>query len=451
MSIVVIGGGIAGLSAAYEVATRGLPVTLLEAGDRLGGLIRTEHRDGFTIDAGPESVLVSKPAAVDLIAELGLGPRLMTSTPPRIAFVLKGRRLHPLPSPSILGIPTSWGALRGYDLLSWPARARLAWERFVPARRDGADESVAAFFRRRFGPATVDLIAQPLMGGIHAGDIETLSLPSLFPRLAEAEARGGILRSAGGAAAPAAGQGLFRSLVGGMSELVEAIAARLPPGSVRLDSPATAIGRTATGWRIVTPGAALDTTTVIVAVPARVAAPLLTPVDAAIAGHCARVPYVSTASVALAFRRDQVAHPLAGSGFVVARTHSDVRLTACTWVSSKWAHRAPPGMVLLRAFFGGLHDPGAVDLDDAALVGEALRDLTPLLGISGAPSVTLVARWRQAGAQHDVGHRARMADIDARLDRLPGLFVTGSGFRSIGIPDCVADGRAVGAQAAALG
>src|SRR5688572_15773454 len=223
--IVVVGGGITGLAAAFESARRGVACVVLESSAAPGGLIRTEHTGGFTLDAGPDSLLVQKPAAIHLCEELGLSGQLMATRPPRTAYVLRDGRLHSLPSPSVLGIPTSLPALWRYDLLDWPARVRVALEPLIPEPA-AEDESVAAFFRRRFGAATVDLIAEPLLGGIHAGDIERLSMPSLFPRFSAAEReRGGVLRAVS-PAAPAAG--VFRALRGGMSELVEAIVNRLP-------------------------------------------------------------------------------------------------------------------------------------------------------------------------------------------------------------------------------
>ena len=210
----------------------------------------------------------------------------------------------------------------------------------------------------------------------------------------------------------------------------------------------TGIERRGSGW-IVTAGAdRIDASAVILSAPAHAAAALLRPLDLDAARLCERVPYVSTTSVALGWRRRDVAHPLAGSGFVVARRHNHVRITACTWVSSKWDHRAPADHVLLRAFAGGAHDPGAVDLDDPALIDMAVRDLAPLLGISAAPMLTGVFRARNAGAQHLVGHAGRIAALARRISTLPGLFVAGSGFESIGIPDCVANGRRTGGAAA---
>jgi oxygen-dependent protoporphyrinogen oxidase len=446
--ITIIGGGITGLSAAYELSRRGIPFVLLESSPRAGGLIRTERVDGFTIEAGPDSILAQKRAAIDLCEELGLGHRLIAATPPRTAFVLKRGRLYRIPSPSVLGIPVTMGGVARYDLLPWTSRLRIALEPVV-ARGRGDDESVASFFRRRFGPATVDLIAEPLLGGIHAGDVEQLSIASLFPRLVEAERQPARVLRGVGRGAPRDPEGLFRSLADGMGELVSAVLSHLPAGALHVRAPVVSLERAGAGWRLgEASGLTHDARVVILAAPAHVAAALLAGLDAAAAQICGATPYVSTASGALGWRRGDIAHALAGSGFVVARRHSDARITACTWVSSKWAGRAPEGFALLRAFIGGRHDPDAAALPDARLIDIAVRDLSPVLGISAPPMLARVFRWTNAVAQHDVGHGARMAGLAARLRDLPGLFVAGSGFSSIGIPDCVAHGRAVGAAAA---
>jgi oxygen-dependent protoporphyrinogen oxidase len=445
--IVIIGGGIAGLAAAYELSRRRQPFVLLEAGARAGGLILTEHVGGFTLDAGPDSILAQKPAAVQLCEELGLGPRLLRARPPRSAFVLKGDRLFPLPSPSVLGIPTTLSALMRYTLLPLSARLRLALEPFVPPGAAN-DESVGSFFRRRFGSQTVGLIAEPLLAGIHAGEIDHLSVHALYPRLVDAERhRGRVLRNIGNPST-ADPDGPFRSLRGGMNELVDAIVSQIPPEAVRLETPAISIDRSGTSWIVAEPGGTHVAAGVIIAAPAHAAARLLAPLDAEAARLCGLVPYVSTASVALGYRRSHLGHPLEGSGFVVARRHSKARITACTWASSKWEARAPEHHALLRAFIGGAHDAAAAELRDDELIAMATGDLSPLLQIRGEPVVARVYRWRNAGAQHVVGHRARMTDLTARLRAQGGLFVTGSGFDSIGIPDCVAHARDVAAAAA---
>lgn len=434
----IVGAGITGLTAAYELHKRGVSSTVYEAGLRSGGLIRTERAEGFTIEAGPDSVLATKPSALDLANELGLGDQIQEVRTPG-AYVLRGHRLFRLPSPSLLGLPLTWRALLGYDLLPWQARLRLA--RGLRARGDrssgaetDADVSVAEFFRSRFGSDAVDLIAQPLLGGIHAGDIEQLSMASLFPRLVELDRAPGGIFGARAAQAQTSGRpsSPFRSLRGGMSALVDALESHLPAGTIRYGTPLAAIP---------------DDRPVIIAAPAYVAAAMLEPIDPEAAAICAAVPYVSTASVALAWPRSAVPHPLDGTGFVVARRQSDVRITACTWVSQKWDGRAPAGTTLLRAFVGGAHDPAAVDVPDDDLVAIVRRDLGAVLGVTAEPALARVYRWRRMGAQHTVGHLARMAELERRLAPR-GIFVAGSGFKSVGIPDCVADARRTALAAA---
>ena len=449
-TVLIVGAGISGLAAAYELTKRGVPVRVREASARAGGLIHTEHVDGFTIEAGPDSILNAKPAALELIRELGLEPELMPVRQGARAYVLRGRTLHALPQPSFLGIPLTADALASYDLLSPEGRAWMALEPTIPPRDSDADESVGSFFRRRFGPEAVDLIAQPLLGGIHAGDIEQLSMRSLFPRLLEAEREHGTVmpttegrgsrvedRGSRGEGAEIAERGVgairgFAALRGGMSTLVRALEAQLPPGSIEYNSPVTSLDD-------------LGTSSVIFSAQAHAAVPLFAPIDAEVARLCAMVPYVSTASVALAWPRTAGPHPLDGTGFVVARRHSDVRISACTWVSSKWESRAPANAALLRAFIGNAHDPNVVDLSDDELVAIARRDLEKVMGITAAPTLSRVFRWPRAGAQHIVGHLDRVMEIERRLAP-HGIFVAGSGFRATGIPDCVADGRRVAVE-----
>ncbi len=465
--VIIIGGGISGLSAAYELATRRVPFVLLEAAGRTGGLVHTDRIDGFTIDAGADSMLATKPAAIELCEELGLVSRLMSTIPPRTAFVHAHGRLHALPSPSVFGIPTTHTGIAEYSLLPPDAREHLARaleasetpgsdldflidgsQSQAPIRKsrsERSDESVADFYRRHFGPATVDLIAQPLLGGIHAGDVEKLSVNAVAPKLVAAAGTGRLFQTP--PASGASGEGLFRALRGGMGELVSAIESRLPAGSVRVRNPARSVSFLDGAWKVTAQEGTLEARAVILAAPAYVAAELVVECDPVLSRLCAEVSYASTVSVALAWPRGSVGHPLAGSGFVVARQHSDLRITACTWVSSKWQDRARPGMVLLRAFLGGVSDPGAVELTDDALIEIATREVSSVLQATGAPHLARVQRWRRAGAQHNVGHAARMSRVDERLAALPGLFVAGSGFHSIGVPDCVADGRAAGARA----
>ncbi len=451
VDVAVAGGGISGLAAAYELQARRVSYVLLERSSRLGGVIRTEQVDGFTIDGGPDALLVQKPAALELCNELGLGGRLVPTLPPRTAFVLRGGRLHALPDASVLGVPTRLLPLVTTGLLSARGRVRMALERFVPRRPagDAEDESIASFFGRRFGREVVDYIAEPLLAGIHAGDVERLSVRALFLRLVETEARhGSIIRGLAPLRAGRAADGLFRSLPGGLGEMATALAAALAPTAVRTGAGVARLEGAGPYRLALTTGEQVSARQVVLAVPAYVAAELVAPLDADLAALCGGIPYTSTATVALGYARSDVGHALRGSGFVVPRVERGVSLMAATWVSSKWPHRAPRGHVLLRGFLGGARDAAALAQTDADLIDCAHGDFEKLLGIRGAPVVARAYRWPRLNPQHEVGHLARLAAIDARLDRLPGLRLIGAGFGGVGLPDCIAEGRAAAASAA---
>jgi protoporphyrinogen/coproporphyrinogen III oxidase len=443
--VIIIGAGISGLAAAHELVQRGVPFRVLEASARAGGLILTEQCGGFTIDAGADSMLATKPAARALCDEVGLSPRLQAMSEPRSAYVLSGTRLFPLPAPSVLGLPLTSAAAARFDLLPPHARVRLIVERFVPAG-GGADESIASFFARRFGRATVELVAQPLLGGIHAGDTRHLSTRSLFPNLLEAEASGGVLRSLRKRPSPTGGA--FNALSGGMETLPAAIARSLPRESVRYGAEVQAVTATQEGWRVDAASGPERASAVVFATPLPVTARLLKTVDSEAAIVCSTIPHASSVSVAIAWPRAAIAHPLRGSGFVVARGTPGFRVTACTWVSSKWEGRAPSGHALLRAFIGGVRDPHAVDLADDDLAAIATRDLGQVLGIGAPPELARVYRWRDASPQLNVGHEARVGRIDEQLRHHRGVFITGRGLRAVGIPDCISDARSAAAAAA---
>lgn len=446
LDAVVVGGGIAGLAAAYELRRRGAGVQLLEAAPRPGGVIVTERVDGWVIDGGPDALLVHKPAAVDLCRELGLGDRLVPTLLPRTAYVLREGRLCPIAEGSFLGFPVSFTALIASPLFTWAGKLRMASEVVIP-RGETDDESIAAFVRRRFGEEAADYLAEPLLAGIHAGDAERLSLAALFPQLRDAERRAGsVLRSLRALRVRPSPRGAFVSLPGGIGELSEALAAALGPTIIRLSTRVTAVRRGG-AFTIETGSEALTARTLILGVPAWVAGGLLRGVDAALARLCDAVPYASTATVALGYRRGQIHHPLNGSGFVVPRVEQSP-LLAATWVTSKWPGRAPEGCALLRGFLGGGRDPRRLEQSDEALVAAATDALSGILDIDGDPLLTRLHRFPRQSPQYEVGHLQRVAAIEKRLASLPGLYLTGSGFRAIGIPDCISDGRAAGARAA---
>ena len=463
VDVVVVGGGIAGLATAYELSRSGVSFVVLERAPRAGGVIFSEEIDGFTIDGGPDSLLMQKPDAIALCREIGLGDRLVSTKLPRIAYIQRGGRLHALPAASVLGIPTRLGPFVGTTLFSWAGKLRMGGELFVPPRRDDADESIGAFMTRRFGREATTYLAEPLLAGIHAGDVDRLSIRALFPRLVDAERKHGSLLRAFRFRSPIRNpvgdpirnpqpatrnvEGAFKSLPGGLSEMVRALVEALGDANVRTGTGVDAItGRGPFVVRTST-GEAIDARAVVLATPAYATSALLRGRDDELARLAGEVPYASAATVAMAFERQRVRHTLTGSGFVVPRAEH-TGILAASWLSSKWPNRAPEDRVLLRTFIGGARDPQALERSDAELIQTSLAALRPLLGIEGEPLFTRIYRWERGNAQHEVGHLERMAAIECAMARHPGVFVTGSGFRGVGIPDCVADGRKTGAAAA---
>jgi oxygen-dependent protoporphyrinogen oxidase len=449
VDVAILGGGISGLAAAYEAQKRGLTVRVLEAGPRPGGVILSERFDGWVVDAGPDSMLVQKPAAVALCRELGLADRLIATLPPRTAYVLRDGALHPIVDGSFLGFPVRASALIRSSLFTPRGKLRMACEPLMPRADDDEDESIASFVRRRFGEEAVDYLAEPLLAGIHAGDVDRLSMRALFPRLIEAERQAGsVMRSYRRLRATPSPHGAFVSLPGGTGELVEALHAALSPGTVTLSARVTEVRRVG-DYHVESAAGPVRARAVLLALPAYAAAHLLRAFDTNLAGLCDAIPYASTATVALGYRRDQVTHPMRGSGFVVPRVEHQA-LLAATWVTSKWPGRAPEDHVLLRGFLGGGRDPHRLERSDAELVADVRAGLAETMGITGEPLFTRLYRWTRQSPQYEVGHLARVATIEKRVASIPGLFLTGSGFRAIGIPDCIGDGRDTAARVAAF-
>jgi oxygen-dependent protoporphyrinogen oxidase len=449
VDVAILGGGISGLAAAYEAQQRGLRVRVLEAGARPGGVIFSERFDGWVIDAGPDSMLVQKPAAVALCRELGIADRLVSTLAPRTAYVLRDGYLHPIVEGSFLGFPVRAGALLRSSLFTPSGKLRMACEPFIPRAGEDEDESIASFVRRRFGEEAVDYLAEPLLAGIHAGDVDRLSMRALFPRLVDAERQhGSVMRAFRALRATPSPQGAFVSLPGGTGELVDALHTALAPGTLTLSARVTELRR-AGEYGVESAAGSLRARSVILAMPAYAAAHLLRGFDTTLAGLCDAIPYASTATVAFGYRRDQIVHPMRGSGFVVPRVEQ-LPLLAATWVTSKWPGRAPGRHVLLRGFLGGGRDPHRLDRSDADLIADARAGLTEMMVITGEPLFARLFRWTRQSPQYEVGHLARVANIENRAASIPGLFLAGSGFRAIGIPDCIADGRATAAKAAAF-
>jgi oxygen-dependent protoporphyrinogen oxidase len=437
--VAIVGGGVSGLVTARALARAGVPFLLLESSPRWGGRVLGERDRGFLLEGGPDSLFAQKPAAIELCRELGLGEQLLPARDPRTVFVSKNGRLHALPPGLASGAPADLRAFLASGLFSWPGKLRMGLERVIPRRRDGEDESIAGFFRRRLGREALALVGDPLLAGIHAGDPERLSLAATMPRLAEVERRAGSLARGLGAGRPA--DPLFYTLRDGLGEMVDALVRELPPGRFRTRA---AVGRIAhEGGRYelwLEDGSVVRARDLVLAVPPPVASRLLARLDLELAAWLLEIPCACTATVALGFRREDVSHPLDGHGLLIPHGEG-LRTTACTFVSSKYPYRTPEDHVLLRAFVGGVRDRLAPGVGGEELVATVLRELGPLLGLRGTPAVARAFVWRESMPQMEVGHLARMRSFDERLRQWPGLTVIGAGLRGTGIADAVTEGR----------
>ncbi len=462
--VAVVGGGIAGLTAAYELMQRGLDVTVVEAESRFGGKIATSRTvDGLVIEGGADSFLSSKPAGLALCDRLGIRSRVIDSRPKdRRTFVWSRGRLRALPEGLVLGSPVRAGALLRSGLLSPAGAARMAGDLVVPARRDGAEESIGEFFTRRLGREAFERVVEPLLAGIHAGDATKLSLPALFPRFAAMEREhGGLVRAALAARGHSAGPGPagdghspFVSMVGGMAELTEALVAMLAASGARLVHGSRVVELITEGpaWRLgLEPAGAVEADAVILATPAFVTAGLVRALSPPAAALLEAIPHASTATVSLAYRPDGLVGTPRGYGFVVPRVEGR-QLIAATWSSNKWPSRVVPGEhVVVRGYLGGVGREWVLNGTDDDLVHVARAELRILAGLDGRPVHTEVHRFAQGMPQYTVGHLDRVARVRAQLAGWPGLAVTGAAYGGVGIPDCIADATATaGAVASAL-
>ncbi|MDQ5844602.1 MAG: protoporphyrinogen oxidase [Acidobacteriota bacterium] len=467
--VVIIGAGISGLAAAYKILERHaelrepIALTLFEAGSRVGGTIQTEERDGFLLERGPDAFITEKPEALDLARRLGLEPHLIqTNENHRRSFVVRNGRLLPIPSGFSLIAPSRLRPFVTSEIFSWQGKARIALDLLLPRGKlnGDADESFAQFVQRRLGREALERMAQPMVGGIYTADPETLSLQATMPRFLEMERRHRSLILALRRSSPKAGEAasgarysMFLSFDSGMQLLTDTLAERISePGdhsteaairfnarvdSLTLDPPAP--GRRPK-WGIQTVTETLSADAVCLALPAFVSAQLLRNIDAQMSSELSEIPYASSATINLAYKREDIPHPLDGFGFVVPFIEKRT-VMACTFSSVKFDGRAPDDNALLRAFVGGALQPELLELAEAELVSRVRSDLRDLLGIQRPPLFTEVCRWERSMPQYLLGHIKRLKRIEERLDSLPTLALAGNAYSGLGIPDCIRSGE----------
>lgn len=439
---IIIGGGISGLSAAYDLRRAGIPFTLIEKQPRLGGVIETRHEHGCTLECGPDSFLSSKPDAIALIQELGLdGDVIGSNDHQRTTYILKRGRLVPLPEGMMMIVPSrAWPMVKS-PLLGWGTKIRMGLEYFRrPSGRPNADRSVAEFVGDHFGRETLDYLAEPLLSGVYGGNPASLSVASVLPRFAEMEAKyGSLVRGvlASRWRASASTGSLFRTLKQGLGSFVN----RLAEGINHIQGAVESIEHHDSGVRARVNGDWMEASDIIVATPAWNAAPLLAPTDGALAELLFKIDYSSSLILSLIYDAAKFDGYRAGFGFLVPAKERH-RLAACTFVGTKFSHRVPDDRMVLRCFFGGTSDPAVLSESDASIVNIAKQELKQMIGLTTEPLAFAVSRWPRAMAQYAVGHATRAAEIRERATAIPWLALAGNAYEGIGIPDCIRTGRA---------
>jgi oxygen-dependent protoporphyrinogen oxidase len=451
--VAVIGGGIAGLAAAHRVRELDATaqVTLFEASSRLGGVIQTERADGYLLEYGADNFITNLPWGVDLCRRIGLADRLLpTNASKRRALIVRQGKLHPVPEGFLLMAPGKMGPLLTTSLLSWRGKLRMLAECLIGRRYTAGDESVAAFARRRLGREAYERLVQPLVGGIYTADAERLSLAATMPRFRQMEEHHGSLtrgawrerKNAAADGASGARYGLFVAPEQGMGELIAAIAAKLPEGCVRLNTPIQRLEQqTDRSWRLHRSSGEPETfDAVIVALPAYAAARLLSDVDAIAAAELQAIEYAGSVLALAGYAREQITRGLDGFGFVVPEVeHREI--LAASYTSEKFPGRAPPGHVLIRVFLGGHARPEQLELSDEQIGEIVARELGELLGTNGEPGLFRVVRWPRAMPQYHLGHVERVATIRRRAAALGHLALCGSAYDGVGIPQCIRSGE----------
>ncbi|MEK7748351.1 MAG: protoporphyrinogen oxidase [Nitrospirota bacterium] len=458
--IIIIGGGITGLSTAYfleeQSKASGIPVDciLIESNERFGGKIITDRINDFVIEGGPDSFLSKKPWGLALCRKLGLTDRIIQTNPThKEIYLLSDGKLQKFPVGMNLMVPNRITPFLFTSFVSASGKFRMGLDLFIPRKNDTADESIGSFVRRRFGEEAVTRFADPIMATIYAGDVERLSLNATFPQFAGAEQKFGSLIWGGWmgrwdthlakknttAPAPKDNNTLFVTLEEGLSALITALQEKITSVQLMAKQQVLSVSPHGGGFKVGLQGEHILADAVIITTDTKTAARFIQPWDQPLSAQLASIQYVSTATVSLGFKRNDVTHPLNGFGYVIPRSERKTIL-ATTWSSTKFNGRAHTNDVLIRSFIGGASQEALVDLPDDELISRVLEELRPILGIVGMPTVSRVFKWKKANPQYHVGHLAKVETIEKESSNHPGLFLTGAAYKGIGIPDCIQQG-----------
>ena len=455
--VIIVGGGIAGLAAAVHLKSgakahgKTVDVLLLEKDKRVGGKFITEKIGPFIVEGGPDSFLPEKIWTVNLARHLGLESEMLTTNDQfKGTYLYSKNKLHALPEGVMLMVPTMLWPMVKSGLISWPGKLRMGMEMMVPKRKDRGDESLAEFVTRRLGRECLEKIAEPLVAGIHTSNPDNMSVLATFPRFVQMEQKSGSLilgmlsamkKRPSSAPPPKPGapkMTFFMSFKNGIQTLSDKCVDYIGNESIRLGAGVRAVERRSGGYAVILEnGETLDADHVMLGTASYDSAEMIKGFDASLAELLGKIEWSNSATISVAFRKQDVKVPLKGFGFIVPRVEGR-RINAATYSSIKWSFRAPDDHILIRGFVGGGHHEELVnELDDAGLVKTVLEELDAIAGVKADAQFSKVYRWFRGMPKYTVGHLDRISVIDRSVARHPGLHLIGCSYKGIGIGDCV--------------